>query len=112
MAFEKICSLDDVWEGEMASFNTANGTMVLLVVLEGGEVKAYQGHCPHQEIELAEGTLDGTELTCSAHLWQFDLTTGEGINPASCRLSEYATRVEGDDIFVDVAGIEPFQAGI
>lgn len=102
MAFEKICTLDDVWEGEMAGFTCGDGTPVLLVVLEGGEVKAYQGHCPHQEIELAEGTLDGTLLTCAAHLWQFDVATGAGVNPASCRLAEYETKVVGDEVMVDV----------
>ena len=56
--------------------------------------------------------MEGDVLTCRAHLWQFDVTTGAGVNPANCRLTEYPTKVEGDDVFVDVAGMEPFQAGI
>jgi toluene monooxygenase system ferredoxin subunit len=112
MAFEKICTLDDVWEGEMGGFVAGDGTAVLLVVFAGGEVKAFQGHCPHQQIELAGGTLEGDVLTCRAHLWQFDVTTGAGVNPANCQLTQYPTKVEGDDVFVDVAGKEPFRAGI
>lgn len=107
MAFEKICTLDDVWEGEMAGFRTANGTEVLLAVLAGGEVRAVQSRCPHQDFSLLQARLEDHKLTCRAHLWSFDLRTGKGINPADCALAVYPTRVEGDDVFIDVEGIVP-----
>jgi len=46
-------------------------------------------------------------LTCRAHLWQFDLESGQGVNPGDCQLAVYPTRVDGDDVYVDVAGIVP-----
>jgi toluene monooxygenase system ferredoxin subunit len=107
MAFEKICTLDDVWEGEMATYQTADGTGVLLVVLRGGDVRAYQAMCPHQEVELVEGTLEKNILTCRAHLWQFDVCTGQGVNPADSALAQYPTKVEGENIYVDIDGIQP-----
>jgi len=110
MAFEKICTLDDVWEGEMSGFRTANGTEVLLVVLSGGDVRAVQSRCPHQDFSLLQARLEGHVLTCRAHLWQFDLRTGRGINPADCALAVYPTRVEGDDVYVDVAGVSPLHS--
>lgn len=108
MAMEKICTLDDVWEGDMDSFEVADGREVLVVCLGGGSIKAFQGVCPHQEISLVEGELSGTVLTCRAHLWQFDCTTAMGINPDDCQIAEYPVEVSGDDVFVDVAGVEPF----
>ncbi len=107
MAFEKICTLDDIWEGDMASFETGDVTEVLLVYANGGELRAFQNICPHQHFELIEGKLDDNVLTCRAHLWQFDVHTGKGINPADCALAIYPIKIEGDDVFVDVDGIGP-----
>ncbi|RJF88849.1 2Fe-2S ferredoxin [Oleomonas cavernae] len=107
MAFEKICTLDDVWEGEMAEFTTGSGRDVLLVCIDGGRIKAFQAMCPHQEIALVEGTFEAGVITCRAHLWQFDSENGRGLNPTDCQIAEYPARVDGQDIYVDVQGIEP-----
>ena len=109
MSFTKVCTLDDVWEGEMAPF-TVNGHEILLVCAEGGEIKAFQGVCPHQDIALAEGKFDGKKVICRAHLWQFDASSGKGINPDDCALAEYPVKVDGDDIYVETAGVEPLFA--
>jgi toluene monooxygenase system ferredoxin subunit len=33
--------------------------------------------------------------------------TGLGINPGDCRLAQYAVKTEGNDLYVDVEGVEP-----
>ena len=109
MSFSKVCTLDDVWEGEMAAY-TVNGHEIVLVCADGGEIKAFQGVCPHQDIALIEGNFDGKKLICRAHLWQFDAATGKGINPEDCALANYPVRVEGETIFVSTEGIEPLFA--
>jgi toluene monooxygenase system ferredoxin subunit len=98
--FERVCTTDDVWEGELMPFDVA-GRKILLINLEQS-LHAYDASCPHQGQSLCEGTLDGHVLTCPAHHWQFDVRTGRGVNPTSCRLKSYALRVEADDVFVDV----------
>lgn len=109
MAFEKAGTLDDVWEGEMLEAEV-DGKLVLIVSMEGGEFRAYQGVCPHQDIPLSEGKFDGRVVMCRAHQWTFDARTGQGVNPGDCRLAEYPVKVDGEDILVDVAGIEPLFA--
>lgn len=109
MAFTKVCTLDDIWEGEMESFDV-DGHEVLVACIEGGDLKAFQGACPHQEISLIDGTFDGKTLVCSAHQWVFDARTGKGINPGGCQLASYPIKIEGNDIYIDIANVEPLFA--
>ncbi len=101
MAFQRVCNTDDLWEGEMAVFQVG-GREVLLIHLEGGEVRAIPPSCPHQKQPLVEGTLEGKVLTCRAHKWQFDMVTGAGINPDNTQLGLFPVRIDGDEVYVDV----------
>ena len=103
MAFVRVCSFDDLWEGDMDSFQV-DGVEILLVHLDGGEVVATQAICPHQQFELVDGEVTKNTLTCKAHLWQFDLKTCRGINPSHAELANYPVKIDGDDIYVDPHG--------
>jgi toluene monooxygenase system ferredoxin subunit len=94
---------DDLWEGDVLDVEV-EGEQVLLVHLDGGPVKAYQGMCPHQEVLLADGDWnpDTNVLLCGGHKWEFDLTTGAGLNPTDCRLAEYPVQVVADEIRVGI----------
>ena len=109
MGFKKVCGLDDLWEGDMSPF-VIDGQDVLLIWAEGASVRAFQGECPHQAIPLSEGAFDGKVLTCRAHQWEFDGCTGKGINPTDCGLVEYPLKIENDEVYVNVEGIEPQHA--
>ncbi|MEQ8348365.1 MAG: Rieske 2Fe-2S domain-containing protein [Sneathiellaceae bacterium] len=106
MAFVKACTLDELWEGEMEAFDIG-GTQVLLVHVEGEGVHALQAVCPHQEVALADGRLDGRVLTCAMHLWEFDVVAGAGVNPGHAEIAKYPVKVDGDDVYVDTDGIQP-----
>lgn len=106
VTFQKVGTLDDLWEGEMLEVE-AGSHVILLVWPEGGDLRAFQGVCPHQDIPLAEGKFDGRVVMCRAHQWTFDARTGEGINPGKCRLAEYPVKLDGDDILVAVEGVQP-----
>ena len=100
-----VAPLDDLWEGEITDVQVGN-ERILLVHLDGGGIRAYQGHCPHQRTALADGQVDRHILTCAAHQWQFNLCTGEGVNPKGHQLYRYETRVEDGTIFVAIARAE------
>ncbi len=103
MAFQRVCSLGDLWQGEMEEFEV-DGEEILLLHTESGNVRAIPANCPHQEHPLVEGTLEGNTLTCNAHLWQFDVASGKGINPDDAKLCFFPVRIENDDVYVDVKG--------
>ncbi len=98
--WRETINIEDLWEGDMTAV-TVDGEAVLLVNIDG-TVRAYSNRCPHQASALDEGDLDGETLTCSKHLWEFNATTGRGINPADAQLTGFSCRV-GDDgtIYVD-----------
>ncbi|WP_067673207.1 Rieske (2Fe-2S) protein [Nocardia miyunensis] len=100
---ESVPHIDDLWEGDLMGV-IVDGKPVVLVNIDG-TVYAYANRCPHQEFELSDGDLEETTLTCSRHLWEFDVTTGCGINPADARLAPYPCHVDADGtIVVDVTG--------
>jgi nitrite reductase/ring-hydroxylating ferredoxin subunit len=96
----EVCRVEDLWDGELASFRVQD--VAVLLVRLGGQIRAYDGRCPHQGAALVEGELSGGVLTCPAHPWQFDAVTGAGINPRKACLKrlqleivEGKIRVEG-----------------
>lgn len=96
-----VATLDDLWEGEVAEFQVGDRP-ILLAHLRTGEIRAYDGLCPHAGFPLADGDVDGAVLTCTAHSWEFDLATGAGVNPANCQLNSHPVRLDGNQITVSL----------
>ena len=67
-----------------------------------GEFKALDGICPHQGGPLGKGTLNGCVVTCPWHGWQFDTRTGQQQINARIIHSTYPTRIDGDNIQVQL----------
>lgn len=99
----KVAAVDDLWEGDFIDAEV-EGEEIIVVHLFGGQLRAYQGMCPHQEVLLADGNVDieNGVITCSAHEWQFNIDDGSGRNPKGCQLFRYDVKREGDDIFIGV----------
>ena len=102
MAFQHAGLLDELWDGDMAP-RLVNGKKLLLVRI-GDEVRAYADRCAHLGFPLSQGKLDGGVLTCAAHHYQYDVLTGQGVNPTSVSLTRYAVRLENGEIWIDTDG--------
>jgi toluene monooxygenase system ferredoxin subunit len=100
VTFTSAARLSDVWSGDIVGCEVA-GRRVLLARI-GEVVHAYEDRCAHVGVRLSEGKLDGTRLLCRAHYWEYDVETGQGINPASVCLRRYPVRIEDGRILVDV----------
>jgi toluene monooxygenase system ferredoxin subunit len=94
--------LDELWSDELVGLELG-GTKVLLVKIDE-EIRAYEDRCPHQSTLLSEGMLDGSTLTCSAHLWEFDVVSGSGVNPKKSCLTGFAIAIHDDIIYVGIPG--------
>ncbi len=95
-----VLNSHDLWQGEMCPVRAA-GLNIVLIRLRSGVV-AYEDRCPHLGVPLSRGVLDGDVLTCSAHHYTYDVTTGCGLNPCNVALTPVAVAEEGDHIFLDV----------
>jgi 3-phenylpropionate/trans-cinnamate dioxygenase ferredoxin component len=86
---------------------------LLAVEIEGRQLAVYRspddeyfatdGFCTHEQYLLAEGLVMGCIIECPKHNGRFDYTNGQGKGaPIRTNLRTYATKVEGDSVFVDV----------
>jgi len=98
--WHRVATLAGLPAGTMRAV-AVDGVAVLLLNL-GGDVFAYDDHCPHAANPLSLGRLEGEILVCAAHEWAFDSRLGEGVNPASVCLRRYQVRVDDGVILVRV----------
>ena len=99
MTFRRVAPIADVWNGDLLAI-TLDGIKVVVVKIDD-EVHAYEDRCAHLGAQLSSGTLAGNVLTCAVHHWQYDATTGRGINPASACLKRFTVKIEAGVIYVD-----------
>ena len=100
MAFVPVLAASLLPPGRMAGVRV--GELKVLLVNIAGVVYAYEDRCAHQQVELSDGQLEGTILTCWAHQWQYDVVRGVGVNPEPVAMRRFAARVEGGQVLVDV----------
>jgi toluene monooxygenase system ferredoxin subunit len=103
MGFQKIAKIEDLWSGEMVGVEVS-GEQILVINVDN-HIYAYADACPHQKSRLSEGTLTEKILRCARHHWEFDVCSGSGVNPQNCCLRVFPSRVDGEDILVDLDGV-------
>jgi toluene monooxygenase system ferredoxin subunit len=78
-----------------------NGVKVLVTRIDGNCV-AFPPLCPHmaEPLETSGVCADGT-LTCTKHIWQWNLATGEPMGDAEKALLYYSIKLEGRELWID-----------
>ena len=100
MAWKRICSTSDVAPSRLAPF-VVDGVTVVVAHLGDDGFSVFPPACPHMEEPLAtSGMCSGPVLTCSKHLWQWDMRTGEAAGPEENdrTLLRYEAKVEGGNV--------------
>jgi len=101
MVFVRVASGKDVQATGMIGVE-AGGKEVVVVNI-AGKYFAIGNRCTHMGCMLADGTLKGANVTCSCHGSTFDVRTGNVVKgPAKKPEPVYQTKIEGEEILVDV----------
>lgn len=102
MAWHRVAKVTDLKDGE-AQTAQLEGHSVAVFRLKG-KFYAMDNRCPHRGGPLADGHLEGDLVTCPWHAWQFDVTSGKCENAPEFGQTCYATKVEKDELWVEVKG--------
>lgn len=100
MPFTKAASLASLEQNGLTEFTSGDDRYAICKV--GDTIHAIEGICPHRGAPLAEGALHGKMLVCPWHAWEFDCTTGEYDLNSVVQLKTFPTKIEGDQIFIDI----------
>lgn len=100
MTWKKVCGVGDVELNSVKIFDV-NGVNVLIANYGQG-FRAIPPICPHMEEPLAEsGIVANCVLTCSKHLWAWDLRTFGMLGETEKPLKFYEIREQDGALYVD-----------
>lgn len=100
----RVCSLTDL-EAAGGRLAVTVGPRELLILEAAGAVFAVDRACPHEGFRLDRGEVARGVLTCPAHGWRFELTTGTCLVPGDA-LRTYRVVLADGEVLVDDA-VEP-----
>jgi nitrite reductase/ring-hydroxylating ferredoxin subunit len=99
----RVCEASDVPPGEVRGFAVSPLAFPVLVAhVEDGRFLASTSICPHEDVSLLTGDLQGAVITCPGHGYEFDLGSGLCAHDTSLRLRRFPVRVAGGALFVEV----------
>jgi 3-phenylpropionate/trans-cinnamate dioxygenase ferredoxin subunit len=101
MTWHPVTKVDNLRDGEILGFAIGNENIALYRI--DGQYYATSNICTHAMALLSDGFLDGDCVECPIHQALFHVPTGEARTPpASEPLQTYPTKVEGDDVLVEI----------
>jgi nitrite reductase/ring-hydroxylating ferredoxin subunit len=103
----RVCGVVDVPAGQMRGFAVEGLLLPVLVANLGDRFAASVSICPHEDVSLLDGNLEGGRVICPGHSYEFDLATGRCQHDAALRLRRFPVTIEGDDVFIDVDLFQP-----
>ena len=110
MTWKRVCKVTDVPENELRKF-TVDG-VALVIANYGSGFRAIPPLCPHMEEPLEEsGVIANCVLTCTKHLWSWDLSSLDMLGETERPLQSYGVKLENGDIlaFIDKELVYEFE---
>jgi nitrite reductase (NADH) small subunit len=100
MSFVKVGALSALPPGSVMEAECNGNTYAICNI--AGNLRAYDGICPHAGGPLGQGNIEDGRLICPWHAWEYDGLTGVNDYDETVKLTAFPVKTEGDDILVDV----------
>ena len=81
----------------------------LVVIRYGDEVSVLYGRCLHRGAMLADGFVDGHNLICGLHHWDYRIDTGVSEYNNDEFLHKFHSVIEGDEVLIDREEIKEYE---
>ena len=96
-----VAKASELKPGQAKAVQVQGETIALFNI--GGTYYAIEDTCTHSGGPLSEGKVEGTTVTCPWHGAQFNLSSGEVLNPpAPAGVKSYTVHVQGDEIQLEM----------
>jgi toluene monooxygenase system ferredoxin subunit len=100
LGWQKLCSVQEVASDRLTAVQIQR--VKILVTRVDGNFVAFPPLCPHMAEPLeTSGVCAAGMLTCTKHVWQWDLRTGEPRGEAEKPLLRYPVRLDGSELWID-----------
>jgi nitrite reductase/ring-hydroxylating ferredoxin subunit len=101
MDYVDVCALDAVAPGRAVAVRVEDRDVALFNV--DGCVHALEDSCLHQGASLAAGKFCGRSVTCRAHGWRYDVTTGALAASPTLGVASFPVKVVAGRVLVALA---------
>ena len=106
MNLHKLCSLSSLEEKD-PTHHVVND-LDLVVIRYGDTVSVLYGRCLHRGALLSDGRVEGDNLICGLHNWDYRIDTGVSEYNNSEFLHKFYAKIEGDKVYVDTDEIDEY----
>ncbi|WP_298544551.1 glutamate synthase-related protein [uncultured Aquimarina sp.] len=96
-------------ENKQPTHALVNG-LDLVIVKFDQEISVLYGRCLHRGALMADGHVDGHNLICGVHGWDYRVDTGISEYNNKEILHKFNTKIEGDNLYVDEIEIDAYLA--
>src|SRR5439155_4594361 len=73
----------------------------LVIIRRGDDHSVLYGRCLHRGALLADGRIEGDDLICGLHGWDYRIDTGVSAYNNAEVLQKFTSTLHGDDLLVD-----------
>lgn len=103
----KIASFTDLAEKEPTHAQVLGTDLV--VIKYGDEASVLYGRCLHRGALLSDGFIDGKNLICGVHNWDYRYDTGVSAYAPDEKIRKFKHSIKDGNLYVDQAEIEEFE---